>query len=93
MLTLKAPGCQIQKQIIIQKQVPARNESRKQKEKETEIVKKHTNGTRKIRNLIAERGGQAVGDEEGTMGWGSGGRRRDYNGFGLNQRGCNPMER
>ena len=27
------------------------------------------NGTRKIRNHIAERGGQAVGDEEGTMGW------------------------
>ena len=36
--------------------------------KETEIVKKQSNGTRKIGNLIAERGGEAVGDEEGTMG-------------------------
>ena len=35
---------------------------------QTEIVKKQSNGTRKIGNLIVERGGEAVGDEEGTMG-------------------------
>ena len=46
------------------------------KEKETDIVKKHSSGTRKIANLIAERGGEAVRDDEGTMGWGSGGRGR-----------------
>ena len=38
--------------------------------------KKHSSGTRKIANLIAERGGEAVRDVEATMGWRSGGRER-----------------
>ena len=35
-----------------------------------------SNGTQKIGNLIAERGELAARDEQGTMGWGSGGRGR-----------------